>query len=282
MNIIDKNRARIGIVNYLNTAPIHEKWKDSVARENWVLIEAAPTDLNRKLAGGEIDLGFVSSYEYGLHPERYKLLSGLSISANGSVGSVYLFSHVPLDQLHQQPVLLSSQSETSVSLLKIILEEFNSVTPEYTIGDVKSDGSKDFKALLAIGDEALQLVESSAHLYMYDLGDIWKRETDLPFVFGVCAVREEFCEQQPELLAEIHRELLRCRDEGKEDLERICEIVAPRIPMSTKKCRDYLEAIEYDLGGAKRKALETFYNMLIRRGDIDENALPLKIFANLY
>lgn len=278
----EKFMARIGMVNYLNMAPIYEKWKSNIHNENWKLVEAPPSTLNKKLLEGDIDLGFVSSFEYGRHPEQYKILSGLSISANGPVGSVFLFSHVPMNQLDQAPVLFSVQSETSVSLVKIILEEFHDVHPNYSTGDLQSASEGNFQAVLAIGDDALRLVEKSTYLYEYDLGDIWKRQTGLPFVFAVCAVREEFCTEQPEMLSEIHRELLRCRDEGKNDLEAICEISAPRIPMSKKKCQQYLTAIEYDLGAQKRKALETFFDFLIKRGDIAGFALPLKIFANLH
>lgn len=281
MNESQKNMARIGMVNYINVAPIHEKWKCTVHSENWQLVEAPPAILNKKLAAGDVDLGFVSSFEYGRHPQQYKILSGLSISANGPVGSVFLFSHVPMNQLNQAPVLFSAQSETSVNLVKIILEEFHDVHPCYSTGDIQTADSGNFQAVLAIGDDALRLIEKSTYLYEYDLGDIWKRQTGLPFVFAVCAVREEFCAQQPEMLPEIHRELLRCRDEGKRDLAEICEISAPRIPMSKSKCFQYLTAIEYDFGAQKRKALETFFDFLIKRGDIDKSALPLKIFANL-
>jgi len=273
--------ARIGMVNYLNTAPIHEKWKSTVTAKNWQLVEAPPATLNQKLAEGHIDMGFVSSFEYGRHPERYKILSGLSISANGPVGSVFLFSHVPMSQLDQAPVLFSAQSETSAALVKIILEKFHNVQPCYTTDDLET-AAGNFQAVLAIGDDALRLVEKSTYLYEYDLADIWKRQTGLPFVFAVCAVREEFCVEQPEMLAAIHRHLLRCRDEGKRDLAAICEIAASRIPMSKKKCFQYLTAIEHDLDGQKRKALETFFDFLIKRGDIAMSALPLKIFANLH
>ncbi len=112
--------ARIGIVNYLNMAPIHEKWKSTVQSENWKIVEDPPSSLNKKLADGEIDMGFVSSYEYGRHPEKYKILSGLSISANGPVGSVFLFSHVPMKQLDQAPVLFPAHwSTASLSIKKI-------------------------------------------------------------------------------------------------------------------------------------------------------------------
>ena len=272
--------ARIGMVKYLNTAPIHEKWKSTVHHDNWQMVEAAPAVLNRKLAEGQIDLGFVSSYEYAVHPERYMILSGLSISANGPVGSVFLFSHVPMEQLDGVSVLLSSQSETSVSLVKIILEDFHKVCPEYVTGNILDAESKDYQAILAIGDDALRLVDTATYLYQFDLGDIWKRETGLPFVFAVCAVRQEFCTSHPEMLDEIHRELLRCRDEGKDDLPAICHISAARIPMSEKKCYEYLTAIEHDLSAQKRKALEVFFSILMRRGEIKQEALPLKVFSH--
>jgi chorismate dehydratase len=272
---------KIGMVNYLNTAPIHEKWKKTVERSDWELVEAPPTVINSKLAEGQLDMGFVSSFEYGIHPENYKILSGLSISADGIVGSVFLFSHVPIDQLDREPVLLSSQSETSVGLVKIILEEFNGVHPEYSTGNVIDVADDDFKALMAIGDDALKIGEKSRFLYQYDLGDIWKRETGLPFVFAVCAVREEFCEQQPEMLTEIHQELLRCCKEGKDELQDICEVAAGRIPMSKDRCFQYLQAIEYDLGAQKRQALEKYFDYLVQRGDIGKNALPLKFFSNI-
>jgi len=267
------------MVNYLNVAPILEKWRDSVHNPDWEMVEATPSELCRMLAGNEVHLGFVSSFEYGAHPDNYKILPGLSISANGSVGSVFLFSHVPLKQLDKADILLTSQSETSVRLAKIILEEFSGVRPVYARGEISAAEGDIFQAVLAIGDEALRLVDTSKYLYQFDLGDIWKRETGLPFVFAVCAVQKRFCEEKPEMLVDIHRELLRCRDEGKDDLPNICRIAAPRIPMSEKRCHDYLTAIEYDLNSEKRKALEKFFSYLIKRGEVSEKALPLDIYV---
>lgn len=268
----------IGMVKYLNTAPIHEKWKQTVHREEWNMVEAAPAVLNQMLSDGQIDLGFVSSFEYAASPDQYQIMAGLSISANGPVGSVFLFSHVPIEQLEGAPVLLTSQSQTSVSLVKIILEDFHGVHPQYAHGDVLLE-SQAYKAVLAIGDDALRLVDSSTYLYQFDLGDIWKRHTGLPFVFAVCAVRNDFIDAHPEQVAAVHGELLRCRDEGKADLPEICRISALRIPMPEKKCYQYLTAIEYDLGAKKRLALESFFTYLINRGEASPQALPLKILA---
>ena len=124
-------KARIGMVSYINIGPIYEVWKDSVHRDDWEVIEAPPSRLNIMLAAGQLDLGFVSSYEYCQRPDQYRILSDLSISATGQVGSVFLFSQRPLEELDGQQVLLTNQSDTSVALSKIILEEFYKVRPIY-------------------------------------------------------------------------------------------------------------------------------------------------------
>jgi chorismate dehydratase len=62
--------ARIGMVNYINTAPIYETWKKQGAQPaGWQMVEAPPVTLNRMLAAGDLDLGLVSSHEYCIRPE---------------------------------------------------------------------------------------------------------------------------------------------------------------------------------------------------------------------
>ncbi|MBM9520673.1 menaquinone biosynthesis protein [Desulforhopalus vacuolatus] len=272
--------ARIGMVNYLNVAPIYETWKESVNQPEWEIVEDHPSGLNRRLLEGSIDLGFVSSYACGLNPEKYLILPGLSISANGAVGSVFLFSHVPFEQLGGAQILLTAQSATSIALVKVILEKFIKVKPKYTSGNIMElENEHDYQAVLAIGDDALKLVDGSDYLYQFDLGDIWKRETELPFVFAVFAVRREFAEEQPELLHRIHKELVRCCDDGRRALPRICELAGPRVPITQSKCVEYLKGIEYDLSARKRTALETFFSILITQGELPKEALPLQFFC---
>lgn len=270
-------QARIGMVNYINTAPINEIWKTRPHPPGWQLIEAIPSALNVLLSAGEIDLGFVSCYEYCARPDDYRILGELSISAQGPVGSVFLFSHDPAEALDGQQVMLTRHSDTSVYLMKIILEEFYKVTPLYTTGDVDKKLSDEWRGVLAIGDDALRLVNSGYYAYQYDLGEIWNKNTGLPFVFAVCAVREEFVQRHPEVVADIQREFIRCRDIGLATLKDVCVAVAPRIPMAVADCYAYLQAIEHDLGQGKRRALETFFGYLIKRGEASSHSLPLKI-----
>ena len=267
---------RIGMVNYINVAPIYEVWKETVRRQDWRVVEDSPAALCRMLAAGELDVGVVSCYEYGQNPADYRILDDLSISANGPVGSVFLFAAVPMQELGDRLVLLSSQSKTSAALVQVILEEFVGVRPRYLVGELASGGGQ-AQAVLAIGDDALRLVREGRYPHCYDLGEIWKRQTGLPFVFAVFAVREEYCRRHPAELAEIHRQFLRCRARGREEMHLICSRVAPRIPMACEDCYAYLRAIEHDLGAEKRLALEKFFGYLIARGECSTEALPLKI-----
>ncbi len=267
------------MVNFINTAPIYEIWKELVHPQSWQVVEAVPTVLNRMLSEGELDLGFVSSHEYCRQPQNYRILADLSISANGPVGSVFLFSQCPPQELDGQIVLLSGQSQTSVYLLKIILEEFYGIRPVFQVGDVREAGAKDWSGagVLAIGDDALRLHGAKQFSWQLDLAEVWKEHTGLPFVFAVFAAREEFCLNYPDLLSAIHSKLVSCRKQGASSLVRISRLVAPRIPMDPERCLTYLQAIQHDFDSIKQQALSRFFQFLIQRGEASEEAQPLKI-----
>lgn len=271
--------ARIGMVNFINTAPLYEVWRRTVKRPDWRMTEAPPSTLNRLLFENRLDLGFVSSQEYAVHPQHYRILSGLSISATGPVGSVFLFSRGAPEDLSGKRVLLSSQSQTSVSLVKIILEEFYGVRPEYASGPIEEPetDAAAFQAVLAIGDDALRLAKTGKYPVKLDLSEVWQRHTGLPFVFAVWAVREDFCRENSDTVLTIHRELLRCVAEGRRSLRAISDEVAPRIPMPPEDCYAYLHGMQYDLGEEKQEALKRFFEYLIERGEGAVDSLPLKI-----
>lgn len=273
---------RIGMVNYINTAPLYDVWLSTVNQPDWVIVEAVPSTLNRMLYDDELDMGLVSSQEYVIHPEKYILLDDISISASGPVGSVFLFSRCEPEKLAGKLVLLSGQSQTSVSLVKIILENLYNVKPLYEVGSaLEAQYNNNISGALAIGDEALILAQNKNFPHKIDLGKIWHEKTSLPFVFAVWAMRKEFCQKNYETIREIHRELVRCREEGKKDLEEISRKVSPRVSMQPEACYEYLRGIEHDLGPEKKKGLVRFIEYLIERGEGAPGALPLKLFSQI-
>ena len=272
--------ARIGMVNYINVAPIYEIWKERVLPADWQVVEGQPSQLNVLLAEDQIDMGFVSSYAYAARPERYQILADLSISATGPVGSVFLFSRLQPEDLDGKLVRLTRQSDTSVRLIKIILEEFYRVRPRYEVGDVcdASALTASVSGVLAIGDDALRLRVEGRYPVQLDLGEIWHQRTGLPFVFSVCAVREAFLAEQPETARAIRQALVECREQGALRMAEICDRVARRIPMDCDACSQYLMGIEHDLTPVKLMALERYFQYLVDRGEAPAATLPLKIF----
>ncbi|OQX19167.1 MAG: ABC transporter substrate-binding protein [Desulfobulbaceae bacterium A2] len=274
------NAVRIGMVNFINTAPIHEVWRERTHPAHWRMVEAPPSTLNRLLAEGGIDVGFVSSHEYAQRPQGYRIMADLSISASGPVGSVLLFSRLPLTELSGAEVRLSAQSGTSNALVRILLEDFFQQRPCYrddVCGELSGSAPKP-AAILAIGDEALRLRDQAAWPVVLDLADEWRRWTGLPFVFAVFALREDFLANRPAEARAVHGELLVCRAEGLSRLEELSRRAAARVPMDEVSCLDYLRGIEYDLAPAKLEGLTHFFAQLIRRGEADAAALPLKMF----
>src|SRR6185369_136927 len=113
---------RIGRIEYANCTPIFHSLNELSPAGSYNYIGGVPARLNAMLAAGDIDVCPSSSIAYALHPERYLIIPDLSISSRGPVQSVLLFSNLPIEELDGRDVLLTSESDTSVNLLKILLK----------------------------------------------------------------------------------------------------------------------------------------------------------------
>lgn len=258
---------RIGMVNFINTSLIYLPWVEMGTPEHMEVIEGPPTLLNRLLSESRLDMGLVSSYEYWERSGDYYIMPGFSISATGPVGSVILFSNSNPMALDKEKIFLTSQSSTSVNLLKILLEDFLYITPCYhqgTIGEL--DGCPGPCGYLAIGDEALRLKKSHSHLFSMDLAEAWIARTGLPFVFALWVVRKEAWRKKEKLIRSLHHFLLGCLRMGQENIEAISSKVAIRIPMGPKECIEYLGGIDLELDERKEQGLARFFRILDKRG----------------
>ncbi len=258
---------RLGIVNFINTAPFIIPFARMGSLEGWEIVEDNPASLNRMLKAGEIDAGLISSFSFGVNHEDYFVLDDYCISATGTVGSVLLFSRRPMYDLSSARIILTRQSETSINLLFIILEYFNGLEPAYVSGtfdDFQAD--KEADAYLAIGDEALRLKRDTSGLFSYDLASMWYETTSLPFVFALWAVRRD-----SGLKGSAELDLLKIRlsasyEQGVGCLGDIAGMVCNRIPMPRGECLSYLRGIEFDLSPLKMKGLAHFFRLLRQMG----------------
>lgn len=256
---------RIGKINYANLFPIFYMLERECDCSHYEFIEGVPSTLNRMLRNGEIDISPSSSIEYLRHQDKYTIIDGHSISSEGPVGSIFLLSRNPIERLKGTTILTTSQSETSVVLLHIILKKFYEIECLLIPTDDPLDVIvKEAEAYLSIGDEAMKAKKTIAGMYIYDLGELWYRHTGLPFVFALWIVRKNCHTEKPEFFERFLQDLSRAKVQALGNLDEIAKEFQPlllkhhSLLVKEDELISYWRGISYDLGEKQRKGLELF------------------------
>jgi len=261
---------RLGRIRYINVLPVYYALDRGPRDNGLLLVSGTPAELNARLAAGSLDASAISSVEYARNFRQYYLVPDLSISTEGDVGSVLLFSRVPFHRLTGREVRLSEASATSAALTRILLYELFGARPLYRPGPVPAELPEGCSGLLAIGDEALRLRASGRYPYFLDLGRAWHELTGLPFVFGVWAVRREVCETRPAAVRELVRLLWASKEAGLASLTEICREAGARVNLGREELLEYFRRLTYDLGPRQQEGLLAFYRYLHRLGQLEE------------
>jgi len=268
---------KIGRIPYINCYPVYGGIDRGVVRLEAELVDGVPTDLNRRMGAGELDISVVSAVEYARQADRYLLLPDLAISCDGPVRSVMLFSKRPAGELGGRSVIVSRSSMTSVALLELLFENLWHARPRFVPGDaevkdVVVDASTDAEARLVIGDAALVLGSNHRERYpfAYDLGLMWKEWTGQPFVFAVW-VAQRSTSVKAALLA--HAGLILSRDWGLRHLPELAEQAHQATGVERSVCAEYLSGLDYGLSYPHLAGLTEFYRRLVERGRIPNGTL---------
>lgn len=251
---------RIGQIEYANCTPLFHLLKERFPCAGYEFIPGVPAELNRLLASAEIDVCPCSSIEYAHHADRYLILPQLSISSRGAVASVLLFSRCPIEALGGQTILLSSESATSVNLLKILMRQRYGCSCRYEMThQAITPALQNAPALLLIGDAALRASQSvSKDLQVYDLGLLWYEWTGLPFVFALWLCRREL--GQSPLLKTLARTLIQAKDYVPSCYAKLADTVKESGWMGRERLLTYWrDNISYQLDESNLSGLMTFY-----------------------
>ncbi len=246
---------RLGIVSFANVAPLQwglEPW------EGASFVTGVPTELNRKLLAGEIDLTLISSIEFLRHRQQLKALPDFSIATLGPVYSVTLFHWRSWTELTGARIALSTDSATSVELLRLLLAadgieaEFVPMAPDLEAMLERCD------AALLIGDVAFSEAVTGRSLagrwpLMTDLGEAWYQLTRLPFTFAVWASRND--RPPSELLV---ARLRRAREAGLGRLAEVAAAEAAKLGLSPALLQRYLGNFRYYFEPPDRDGLIAF------------------------
>jgi chorismate dehydratase len=272
---------RVGHIGFLNCYPLYHgldrrgtlsrgRVGESQGATEFALIPGVPTELNRMLVKGDIDIAPISSIAYARNHRQLLLSRYLSISSFGAVDSIQLVTHRPWERI--ESVALTTQSATSVALLKTILKlRFGREVTYSDLQGTPAEGLTRFDAVLVIGDQGLDaLYFPKPDATLYDLGEVWQEWTGLPMVYAVWAAREDFARAHGADLLAVEDELVTCMDYGRENHAEVVEGAAGRSRLDRKMLSRYFAILRYDFPPLYRDGLRCFYELAHEAGELDE------------
>lgn len=252
---------RLGHISYSNCVPVHGLLLERGTPPGIELLPGIPSELNRELAAGRIDVAPSSSIEFARHADRYRVLPGFAIASDGPVESILFESSLPLESLDGAEVALPTASATSVVLLRTLLETRLGVRPRYHWFEQSDEADPvggGAAAALWIGDIALRR-DPGASAALHDLGALWKEWTGLPFVFAVWQVSAG-PEKDP-MLRELHALLEDSYRYFESDVEGLAARHADRYGLTPDRLARYWRTLDYILDERLEEGLLHFYGL---------------------
>lgn len=168
---------KVTLVNYINTLPFIEGL--SAGTHIFDLDKRIPKECGDEFKKGEADIALVPVGYLPRIESDYVFISDFGIASNGPVRTVKLLSQCPRDQITD--VYLDPHSTTSVALLKLLFDDFWKQKVQFH--PLNLTGNPIASTSMLIGDKVFK--NEGFYKYQYDLGEIWKSYTGLPFVYAI-------------------------------------------------------------------------------------------------
>ena len=255
---------KLGAVSYLNTKPLvynlpaagvlpGERGTPRIQAGDGIdLVFDLPSRLADRLAAGELDVALIPSIEFFQNPD-YTIISDACIGCRGPVFSVKLFARKPVREI--KTLALDEGSRTSAALIQILLRQRHNIRPQLLplpIGSPWEHSPAD--GILVIGDRAMH-PPASEFVEIWDLGDVWCRWAELPFVFAMWVARPGIN------TTDLAAKLSQARDQGVAHLTNIARAEASRYELSYDQCLRYLrDNLHFPLGPRELAGLRLFYD----------------------
>ncbi|HEY3373456.1 MAG TPA: menaquinone biosynthesis protein [Candidatus Aquicultor sp.] len=265
-------RPRVGHIQFLNCLPLYYGLVQNNVLLDVELIKGTPTELNRMILDGKLDISPMSSIEFCRNHKDLMLMPHLAVAADGEVKSILFVSKVPIEEMDGRPVALTSSSATSQALTRIILRDKYKVSPKYFVCPpdlpemlMEADGA------LLIGDDALRvLYDPPKDLYLYDLGIEWKEMTGRKMVFAVWGVRRIFAAENPELVAEVQAAFLKSMEYSINKVDEIAQAAARWEAFDAGFLKEYFMSLKFDLDSAYQQDLMAYATRAYELGFMQE------------
>jgi chorismate dehydratase len=261
---------KISAISFLNTVPLMWDFEHAPSpeiRENFEVEYTLPSLCAQALREGTADIGIIPVITTAQIPGLV-VLPDVAIASLDKVRSIQLVSKKPIEEIRS--VAVDTSSRTSVGLLQVLLTKFFGGARRFSpMAPALGPMLESCDAGLLIGDPALT-AQTGGH-YVYDLAEIWRAKTGLPFVFAVWTVRRSaLAEMRPGVdLAAIFS---RSRDHGllPESVAATAKEWSPRMGLNPAEIESYLSRnIHYTLDAECKKGLALYFKLAAECGVIE-------------
>ena len=238
---------KVSLVSYLNSKPFLYGLQHYPLKNDISISLDSPAVCAQKLLDKKVDIGLIP---VAIIPQlnEYHIIGNYCIGAQGKVGSVMLYSDVPLKDI--KTILLDYQSRTSVTLVKILAKQLWKIAPVWENAaenfETKITGTT---AAVIIGDRTFGLENKFA--YSYDLAEEWEKLTGLPFVFACWVANKKLPD---DFINEFNAAL----KSGIDNRPALIAELSKENNYSTDVVHYLNEQIKYDLNDERKKALSLF------------------------
>lgn len=267
---------RLGYIDYLNCLPVYYGIEQGIIDLPVAVKKGPPAQLNQLFVQGALDITPISSIEYARHAANTVILPDLSISADGRVTSVLIFSKRPLSELDGARFALTNHSATSVVLTKIIMQEQYGVKPDYFAAAPNvHEMLEQAEACLIIGDNALlashdpELRAKYPHLQVVDLGEAFKELTGQIMVFALWVIRREFAERNPDGVRLVANLFRASQDYAMAHMPELVEEALKRRNLPRAAVEDHFRQIRHHFTAPYKRGLQTYFELAYKIGEID-------------
>ncbi len=231
-----------------------DEGKSERGRGGIEVVEGSPAMLAEMLERGSVDFAPVPSFYYLKNKEKlktYEFCVASRAERRGEILSVVVVSK--RERLGEGAIAVTSQTITSVNLLKIILRERGRVAKNKIVlanGSAAEELLKRCPYALLIGDAALE-ARRKFNVVM-DLGAEWFDLTGYPMVFGISASLSH------KNMSEANDKILASLSWGMRNIDEVVAEASKKSGFAADFLKKYFLSLSYRMGVKERKGLELF------------------------
>jgi aminodeoxyfutalosine synthase len=247
-------QAIVSKMPYLNSLPFYNAFPQY--SNDIKLAPLAPRVFGQLAEQGSVAAGPMSLRDFVNLSDDFERLD-YGVAVKGKANSVLLFSKYDWKELAGKKIAITSETSTSVELLRILLEKrFGIIDYSFDRTNMSHKTYSTYDAVLLIGDAALKAAHSggiSGFDKVFDLAEEWCSWKQMPFVFATWAIRKGTGEAaKNDIIASLERSLAHA------DYGALGRIHGATLGMTEGNVRDYLKQFRYRFSIDEHAAMAEF------------------------